>query len=403
VLISIVIKKYREAIYERFKITSYINKWKEDHNRNQKVILLHAASMGEFEHIKPLIYNLSKQAKYSIVLTFFSPSGYNHVRSYPGIDLIIYSPLDLKSHVKKFYRLLKPEMLVISKHDAWPNQVWIARDFGIKIFLVNASLSQKSSRIRPYIKYLFNFVYQSFDKIYVSNEEDKSRFNDYFSQLNLQTVGDTKFDQVLIRKELSKNKNYIGLDWKADNLIFIAGSIWKEDGFELFPVLKALYNEVPNLKIILVPHQIDHNFLKSISDFFGIGQCSFYSSKLFPLENRIIIVDVIGILADLYRYADIAYVGGSFRQGIHNVMEPAVYGIPVLYGPKYENSTEAIKLLQQKGSRTFKTGAEFKTILNELIQNIEIKKELGTNAQKFAMDNIGATDKIAKELAEYLS
>jgi len=400
--ISIFNYKYREALIERFKILKTVKSWRASVTSEQKVVLIHAASMGEFEHIKPIIYEISNQKNSRIVLTFFSPSGYKHIKNYPGIDLILYSPLDFKNVVKKFYKILDPKIIIISKHDAWPNQVWMAREMNIKIFLVNASLTLKSSRVRPWVVPFLKYVYDSFDEIFMGNIEDEKLFKKFYPNSRLNYSGDTKFDQVLVRKELSRNKHYFDSTWTNNCLVFIAGSIWKEDAQVLFPVMKKILAENRQLIIILVPHQPETSIINLIYDSFGSDICKKYSEKGELKKERILVVDVIGILADLYKYAHIAYVGGSFKQGIHNVMEPAVYGIPVIYGPEHQNSTDAIKLIDSGGSYACKTGEELLSKISSLISNESFRISSGEKAYNYAMTNLGATQKIMEHIKSFI-
>ena len=402
-LVSIINRKYRKAFLERFSVLSTIEKFLTENQGLNKKILIHCASMGEFEHIKPLIMKLSKKTKVSLIVSFFSPSGYEYVKSFPGVDLIIYTPFDFPGQWRKFYSLLKPKIIIVSKHDAWPNQIWIAKRYKIPIYLVNASLAEKSSRIKGLAKIFFKQVYRTFDEVYAISESDKKRFEKNFPGANVLHVGDTKFDQVLIRKEMSLEKNLIDTNWLKDQLIFLFGSVWPEDIEHIKYPIKNLLGRFKEIKVILVPHQPEDHFIKEMAEFYENEEMILFKDKNFKSTARILIINTIGVLPDLYKHAHIAYVGGSFKQGIHNVMEPAIYGIPVLYGPVYKNSYEAIKLLENKGSQVINNENEASASMTKLVEQKDYREMIGKNAQNFALGNTGATEKILDRWERYLS
>ena len=400
-LISIFKSKYRKAFTERFFVFSNLRSYLSPEKSNKKNILIHCASMGEFEHIKPLIARLSENPSNAIILTFFSPSGYEHVKEYTGIDLILYLPFDFPGTWQKIYQLLRPVFLIISKHDAWPNQIWMANKNKIPVFLVNASLNEKSSRIKGISGLLFNEVYKSFDQIYAVSESDKTNFETYFKDVSVQTFGDTKFDQVVLRKKQSENTVHIPDDWVSKNIVMIFGSVWPEDLVHIKNPIKDILKNHKDVKIIIVPHQPDINHINEIKQFLTDESTSLFTSKSFSHEKRVLIINTVGVLADLYKYADIAYVGGSFKQGIHNVMEPAIYGIPVVYGPIHKNSNDAIQLLQKNGSLQIENKEQALEAFNRLISDEKYRNQLGENAQAFALNHTGVSDKLIQQWQSY--
>jgi len=205
--------KIRKFVLERFKVIKKLKQYKASQQKEKNYILIHCASMGEFEHIKPLITKLSSSPKNAIIVTFFSSSGYENVKEYSGVDLILYTPFDFPGQWKKFYDILKPKFLIISKHDAWPNQIWAADKQKIPIFLVNASLNENSSRIKGLAKILYNEVYRSFSRIHAVSESNKANFEKHFKNINVDATGDTKFDQVSLRRKHSEQIKYIPESW----------------------------------------------------------------------------------------------------------------------------------------------------------------------------------------------
>ena len=398
-IFSLYNKTVSDALNERKGV---INKLNYTVFKYDKKILIHAASMGEFEHIKPLIQKLNSTFNVSIIVTFFSPSGYNQIKSYPGVELFLYLPLDTPRIMKEFYNLLNPILIILSKHDAWPNQIKIAKENNIPVYLINASLSPKSKRIKGLARNILKYVYAYIDKIYTISEEDMVQFRKHFPVSNIKKIGDTKFDQVLFRKEESAAKNLLSEAITKNAFVIVFGSIW-EEGFKVVKhtVLK-LVNEENGYRFIFVPHDPSEKIVSMISDFYGKSNCIKYSEIERFKNQKILIIDVIGILADLYKYAQIAYVGGGFKQGIHNVMEPAVYGIPVLYGPVIENSSEAIRLNKIGGSYIIHSAEEFQRDLYKLISDEKVRKNVGLNAESFVYKNTGATQILIEEWSKIL-
>jgi 3-deoxy-D-manno-octulosonic-acid transferase len=312
-------------------------------------------------------------------------------------------PYDTIPGWKKIYRLLDPAMVVVAKHDVWPAQIWTAKDQGIPVFLINASLGEQSTRSRFVFGRILSMVYRDFTGIMTISEEDQARFKKSFKGLTLNVTGDTKYDQVLLRMEHARHDPPLDKKWRLYSKIFAAGSIWPEDEAHLVPALKRLLTHHDNLKIILVPHEPTKTAIIRLKKQFGR-----YDPVLFSeLENRmpqsrVLLVDQVGQLAGLYDTADIAYVGGSFRQGIHNAMEPAVYGIPVLYGPVHTNSREAIKLLEAGGARMVRDQKEIYSQLELLLNDDKMAGEIGKKAREYALKNTGATEKLITSWAEIL-
>ena len=393
-LAAVFSKQVREGLFPRRKSIAELEKWLDDKDKSKKFVLFHAASMGEFEHIKPLLFNLKEKYGTINILTFFSPSGYKHVKDTPGLDFFLYMPFDFSWHWRKLYKILNPSLLIISKHDVWPMQIWQAKEMDIPIYLVNASLPEKSSRTRPFIKSFLKHVYRDFSKIFTISEEDAQRFSEHYPRCSVQVMGDTKYDQVMLRRNEALKKEILPENWYKDKWIFLAGSIWPEGEKQLMPGLMNLIEKNEHVNLIIVPHEPTEKF---VSDFeeklskWGVRRLTQHKNDF---TERILIVDTIGQLADLYQYASAAYVGGSFKQGVHNVMEPAIYGIPVMFGPVHENSYEAIQLAKSEGGIVFENENQAKEILAKLISDESFRESTGKKALDMAQNNIGATEKI---------
>lgn len=391
---------YRNALTERYRVIKKLKLWRATSENKKQTVLIHSSSMGEFEHVKPLIKKLNEEFDVNIIVTFFSPSGYENIKNYDGISLFLYMPFDFKWLWKKFFLISQTEVLIISKHDVWINQILVANKLGAKTFLVNASLSTKSSRSSFLAKLMLSKAYQSMDIIFTISDEDKTHFKKSFDCENTIVVGDTKFDQVTIRKEASSVNEIIKRDWIQNNIVLLFGSIWPEDGEIVLPCLFEVLKKGIKVKIIIAPHQPTDEIIYQLTSYLHDLKIEYFSHSKFDKNNDVLIIDKVGILADLYKYADLAYVGGSFKQGIHNVMEPAIYGIPVIYGPIHGNSYEALRLAKEGGSKVISTTDEFKTTLLELIANAQLREQLGEKGFSFATRNTGATEKIIRSIQD---
>jgi len=395
--------KIRRALLARNETLDRINSWYKNENSASDIIMIHASSMGEFEHIKPLIVRLQERYDIRILVTFFSPSAFESVQSFEGVSLFSYIPVDTMKNWRLLFDQLKPKALFISKHDVWPNQIRCAGEYNIPSFLINASLSRKSGRTSFPARLILKNVYNSLTEILTISQEDSQRFQSTLGCERIMVVGDTKFDQVVIRKENALKTNRIPREWTEDKTVIILGSIWPEDAVHVLPVVSRLMQKRKDLHLIIVPHQPSLKFLERIQKQFEDQTLCFFTAISDLKDQRIIVVDIVGVLADLYRYGQIAYVGGSFRQGIHNVMEPAVYQIPVLHGPVHKNSFEAIQLHRSGGSLVCKNELEFEMAIKKLLADKEYCLRIGKIAGSYAEQNTGATDRILQRLDAYLN
>ncbi len=395
-------KRLRQPLSERNKLFQKLKNLKNaDQKPLQKTIVIHTASMGEFEHIKPIIKKIKDEFALSIIVTFFSPSGYEHVKHFHGVDHFLYLPYDFQWMWKRFYKATNCKLLLISKHDVWPNQVKMAKKLGIKLLLVNASLSATSSRTSLFAKTFLTPAYKSLDKIFVISKSDEEQFINSFGCKNTDVVGDTKFDQVLIRKDAAEKQQLLNLGWISDNKVLVFGSLWPQDAEHVLKELPFLLDRNEKLKIIIVPHQPTNEIISIFITYFGKHKFSLFSNKI-NLDHRILIINSIGVLADMYKHADMAYVGGSFKQGIHNVLEPAIYEVPVFYGPNYKNSFEATQLLETGGSMVVNDSSQFMNSVQALLDDENLRKAKGQIAKEYAIKNTGSTQKILDYIAQVL-
>jgi len=368
--------------------------------------LIHCVSFGELEQAKPLIPVIKEKCPDSmIILSFFSPSGYQYYKPIPEINLVIYIPIDSFFSTKKFFQLIQPHIMIVVKHDVWPNHLFQSkRERSINI-LIDANLPKSSRKLTPLIRNFFRRVYNQFDLILAVSNDDADRFRKLRLTIpHIHAVGDTRYDQVYARSIKFRNSRLEELRTFSQGQVFAAGSIWPSDVEHIIPALKDLYKHHPELKVILVPHEPTPKFLDDLDyqlDTIGISHLR-YSQIKTDCREKILVIDKIGILAHVYKYASIVYIGGSFGPGVHNVMEPAIFNKPVLFGPRHDNSYEALVLVKTGGGMIVRDSQTISSIVSDILQDQDKCKKMGEIAEKMVLNNLGATQKIASYLDEYL-
>lgn len=369
-------------------------------------IWFHSSSMGEFEQAKPIIAALRR--KYNdldIIVTFFSPSGYEHSRNYKLASLITYIPFDSSANARRFVDLIRPAAAIMVRYDIWPNHVWELQKRNIPTLIANATLRKNSSRHYPFLRSFHRQVYESITSILTVSQSDVDSFGNFqLTQPELHVIGETRYDQVWQRSEEARSKHLIPPDILKRKRVLVVGSSWEEDEAVVLPAFRRIAQHDSNAVMILVPHEptIDTLERLELALNYSLRFIRFSDLNDFSDEN-VILVDGIGILMALYQYADVAYVGGSFRQGIHNVLEPAVYGIPVLYGPKHQNSQEALELARRGGSFVVTSQEECYTHLRKLLNDKKTRTKAGAESLRLVKENIGATDRFLDYLEKVLN
>jgi 3-deoxy-D-manno-octulosonic-acid transferase len=356
----------------------------------------HSSSMGEFEQAKPIIAELRKRYDdIDIIVTFFSPSGYEHSRNYKPADLITYLPYDSVSNARRFLDLMRPTIAIMVRYDIWPNHVWELRKRGIPIVIANATLRKHSTRHYPLLRSFHRNVYEQITSILTVSQKDVEAFQDFgLVHPELHVIGETRYDQVWQRSQEAKTKHLIPSHILKRKKVFVVGSSWEEDEAVLLPAFRRIAQHDSSALMILVPHEPTLPTLERLELALNYTVRSIRFSDLNDYSNEnVILVDSIGILTSLYQYAEVAYVGGGFRQGIHNVLEPAVYGVPVLYGPKHENSQEAVELAKRGGGIVVTQPDECYMELRKLLNDKKARLRAGAEAQRLVQENVGATQR----------
>ena len=374
---------------------------REKIDRNAKYIWFHASSLGEFEQGRPVMEKIKQEhPDYKILLTFFSPSGYEVRKNYNGADVICYLPFDTPFRVKKFLRLANPVMAVFIKYEFWGNYLHELKKRGIPVYIISAIFRPDQLFFQwfgaPYRKMLYNFTH-----LFVQDERSKELLAE-FDIRNVTVCGDTRFDRVLDicrqARELPNVERFVKNEKGEQVQTLIAGSSWPQDEDIFIPY----FNKHPELKLIIAPHEIHQEHLTYIESL--LKRPSVRLSEVLQdnhlLEGKdCLIVDSFGMLSSIYRYGTIAYIGGGFGAGIHNTLEAAVYGIPVLFGPRYQKFKEARDLIKVGGGFSISSKEEFTDKMDELLTNQQTLATAGKSAGNFVSGNAGATEQILKEVS----
>lgn len=369
-------------------------------------VWFHSSSMGEFEQAKPIIAELKRRHPGTVVVvSFFSPSGYEHSRKYKLAEVITYLPFDTRGNARRFLDLVRPDAAVMVRYDIWPNHIWELHRRGIPILIANATMRLRTKRRLPVVRGFHNCVYNEIDDILTVAASDVEAFRKFsLHHPTLQAIGDTRYDQVAGRSAEARKRHIIPPVITAGKRVIVIGSSWPEDEDVVIPACLRLQAEAGDVMVVVVPHEPTEEHIEGLErDLAGKASSIRFSGLNEYAGENFVIVDSVGILLVLYAHAHIAYVGGSFRQGIHNVLEAAVFGIPVLFGPRHRNSHEPIMLVECGGGFVVEdTGETYRTLQN-LLDDAGARRASGERAARFVQSHTGATDRFLEHLERRLS
>jgi 3-deoxy-D-manno-octulosonic-acid transferase len=369
-------------------------------------VWFHSSSMGEFEQAKPMIAELKRrQPGTLVVVSFFSPSGYEHSRKYKQADVITYLPFDTRRNARRFLDLVRPDAAVMVRYDIWPNHIWELHRRGIPVLIANATMRQRTKRRLPIARSFHHSVYNEIDDILTVATSDVEAFRHFsLDHPTLQSIGDTRYDQVTSRSTEARKRHIIPPVITAGKRVVVIGSSWPEDEEVVIPACLRLQAESRDIMIIVVPHEPTEEHIEGLErDVAGKAASIRFSGLNEYAGENIVIVDSVGILLILYAHAHIAYVGGSFRQGIHNVLEAAVFGIPVVFGPRHRNSHEPIMLVECGGGFVVEDTNELYRTLQNLLEDAGARRASGERAAQFVESHTGATARFLEHLERRLS
>lgn len=370
---------------------------------NAKYIWFHAASLGEFEQGRPLMERIRKDyPQYKILLTFYSPSGYEVRKNYEGADIICYMPVDTRLNAIRFLRLVRPVMAFFIKYEFWSNFLHILKYRNIPTYSVSSIFREDQVFFKWYGR-SYAGVLKCFTRFFVQNEESK-RLLEGIGITAVDVVGDTRFDRVLQIKEAAKQlpiceafRTGVASSQSAgvphhDFKVFVAGSSWPPDENIFIP----FFNEHKDWRLLIAPHVIAEEHLKLILSLIKDKKVVRYTQTTpeEAAEADVLIIDCFGLLSSMYNYGDVAYIGGGFGVGIHNTLEAAVWNMPVIFGPNNKKFQEAQGLLKSGGGFEINTYEDFSGLMSSLMNDETFLKQAGDKAGAFVAHLAGATDKV---------
>lgn len=382
-------KKAKQFIKGRKFIYKNFNK-----KEGSKVYWFHCSSLGEFEQGRPLIDGLKEQNENAqIILSFYSPSGYTIRENYELADVVCYLPIDSKKNAKKFISHYNPDVAVFVKYEFWHhliNQLFVRK---IPVYLVSAIFRKDQIFFKSY-GYFFRNILSRFSTIFVQNE---SSF-DLLKNLNLSNVelsGDTRFDRVLSIVSNPKKLPVVE-KFKNGKALIICGSTWPDDEKLIANFMRQDHSE---LKFIIAPHEVNDAHIHAIEKLLNVSTIKLSEANEQNVESKkVLIVDSIGLLSSLYQFGDIAYIGGGFGVGIHNILEAATYGMPILFGPNYKKFQEAKDLIELGVASSINEQKELNSTFKQLLENKDLRKQRSLIASNYVRDKAGASEQILKRL-----
>ena len=362
---------------------------------SDKTIWFHAASLGEYEQGLPVIEKIKeKYPKHKIVISFFSPSGYEVRKNNLVADATVYLPLDTKKNASKFISLVHPEMVFFIKYEYWPNYLNVLRKLNIPTYLISGIFRENQMFFKWYGGF-YRKALESFTYFFVQNESSKKLLLE-LGKTNVAVSGDTRFDRVLAILDKDNTLDFIET-FKNNSLTIVVGSSWPKDENLL---VKYINTSSENVKFIIAPHNIKSEQIQELKHSIS-KKVVLFSEK----ENKnlidfdVFIIDTIGILTKIYSYADIAYVGGGFgNPGVHNLLEPATFGIPIIIGPNYSHFAEATALVNIGGCISITNQTELNNAFTKLIVNNNLREKKGSICSSFVQKNKGATSIILNQI-----
>ena len=385
-IISVFNKKIKLFVNGRKETFSKILKLK-----NKKTIWFHVASLGEFEQAIPIIEEINKHyIDYKILVTFFSPSGYEIIKNYNKADVVCYLPLDSRRRVKKFIQIVNPKLVLFVKYEFWPNLLNELKRKEIPTILVSGIFRKQQIFFKNYGDFTRKSL-RAFHHFFVQDNNSK-KLLETINFKNVSIAGDTRFDRVSMILKQDNSLDFIN-EFKDNKYIVIAGSTWREDEELLINYINEKATDED--KFIIVPHNIKQDSILELQNSINKKSVLFSAKSNKDLKKyQVFIIDTIGVLTKIYQAADVAYVGGGLKTGLHNILEPATFGIPIVIGNRYQKFKEATDLIDLKGCISVKNQQEFNEVLIKLKNKDSLRISSGKINKKYIQDNLGATQLI---------
>ena len=366
---------------------------REKINPNERYIWFHAASLGEFEQGLPLIERLRREhPSRKILLTFFSPSGYEVRKDYKGADVVCYLPFDSPTAARRFIKLARPEMAFFIKYEFWRNYIDVLFKKSIPIYSVSSIFRPGQIFFRWYGRKYARCL-RRITHFFVQNERSVELLRSIGVTDNVTIVGDTRFDRVIDIRNIAKSLPIVeqfaqAQDGAPQPFVLVAGSSWQPDE----DILLDYVNRHPEIRLVIAPHVVNDAHIQEIEQKLTTPALRYSKATPQNVQNyRVLIIDGYGLLSSIYRYATVAYVGGGFGVGIHNVPEAAVYGIPVIIGPNHQRFAEAVALMENGGCKSIENAEDFSAIMDDFLANPSHIAAAGSAASRYINQNAGAT------------
>lgn len=368
----------------------------------ENAVWFHCASLGEFEQGRPVIEKLKKEyPQQKVVLTFFSPSGYEIQKDYPYADLVAYLPADTSNNAIRFLSILKPKLAIFVKYEFWLNYLFELDKKHIPTFLISTVIKKHQSFFKWYGGN-FRRALKTYHTIYTQDVYSIKLLRVLKVSTGVLT-GDTRFDRVLQICSSPKQIKEIE-EFAKDSIVIVAGSSWQKDEDYLIESYVALKQKHPQLKLIIAPHEIDKRNIDRLRNLLSKHKLAYhlFSDNPPSYTDSILVVNAIGFLSSIYQYGTVAMIGGGFADGIHNILEPTVYGLPVLFGPNYHKFNEAFEVIDLNAGFVVNDASELTKQLSVLIEDKNLLAESSRLAKNYVLKNSGATNKIVDGLKEFL-
>lgn len=385
-LFNIKIKRGVEGRKQTFKIL------KQHIKPTDQTLWFHCASLGEYEQGLPVFEKLRAHYKqHKIVLSFFSPSGFEIRKNAPIADVVVYLPIDTKKNATQFVKLINPELSVFVKYDIWPNYLRVLRANKLRAILISAAFRPHQIYFKNY-GHLFRKSLYAFEHIFTQNEKSKALLAS-IGYKNVTVSGDTRFDRVNNQLKIDNTLNFV-TSFKQDNLCVVVGSSWPEDDALFIDFINN--KKTSKVKFIIAPHNIKSNQIKDLISKLNTKTVLYSEKDNVAIHNYdVLIIDTIGLLSKIYSYADIAYVGGAMgTTGLHNTLEPAVFGVPIIIGPNHKKFPEAQAFIDNGGMFSITNQEQFNNMLTKLLANSDFRYKTGSKNLEFVNKQSGAVIQI---------
>lgn len=384
--------KARKMVEGHREVFDYLAANRKD---GERYLWFHAASLGEFEQGRPLMERIRREhPEYKFLLTFFSPSGYEVRKNYEGADLICYLPFDKPALVERFLDLVRPEKAFFIKYEFWANYLFGLKKRAIPVYLVSAIFRPEQVFFKPYGGF-FRRLLAQYAAIFVQDDTSLGMLKQIGVQ-HVSVCGDTRFDRVGEIRQQARDLPLVADFVRGSSFTCVAGSSWPKDE----DILLTYLNEHPGMKMIVAPHEIHESHIREIIEKLKVPYVRYsqLAEGTVPEEARCLIIDCIGLLSSIYRYGQVAYIGGGFGTGIHNVLEAAVYGMPVVFGPNFQKFREARELIGARGAYTVTAYPEFAELMERFETQSDFLKLTGETAGYYVSHNSGATARILEQV-----